>query len=619
MKIRIFIFSIVIGISGFISCSDDFYDNIKKFSKEEMIYPAAYDTIYAKVGYERVEIDLRKDGRLPSSQMDLAKATRTVVEYDVDYPDPKVIVIDSVCSYVNVTGLTEPRLYRFNVYTEDEYGNRSIPQTVSVVPYTAYDADVLRQGILDPTMSMSPNAVVMEWTTGLHSILTEYHGLAYSYTDQEGTLHADTLLEVPRMYCSNLKAGEEVTFDLSYYMLPILEDGTKLLDTLVIDKPLIVRTLTDDQQFIPQELNILRANGISRFTMADVADITSLTYPMNMSTFADLFYFPSVRTLDLTGKGLSGVLETTSYTGGGVHSVVGGGAWQEFMMPVDKPAIIEAPSGLQTLKDLLDVGQIEHVRYIPTSMGMEFDAFLAPYVERGVVELLTENHPFFPDRVFLEPQFFANGKVQSDAWQMKLSYSGSFLPRPGMSDVTKFDAKNDKVNGQSVDLKLDQLIQQDGQNIYRAVIMGHNASFFFALPRQWRFDNKKYRYVKFKMFIGSDVSLVSNNNGNNRHVYRAPWIRPMNRLWGFAQYSDYGQEYWDAGRLPSLADAEIQQQWKEYTVDMSSNDGGVNSNRRNRVYVVNIGHEDSVSWNYDPNNEVVIYIADFRLCKKIDD
>ena len=42
---------------------------------------------------------------------------------------------------------------------------------------------------------------------------------------------------------------------------------------------------------------------------------------------------------------------------------------------------------------------------------------------------------------------------------MNVSYSG-LLPRPGLKDVSKFDSKNDIVNGQSIDLRLDQLIQK---------------------------------------------------------------------------------------------------------------------------------------------------------------
>src|SRR5690606_29682191 len=135
----------------------------------------------------------------------------------------------------------------------------------------------------------------------------EYHGLSYAYTDKDGEVHRDSIGNNPRMYSGNLSAGEEVVFDMKYRMLPILENGEKLLDTLVIEKPLVLKMPTSDQPFIPQELEILQANGVGRFTTADVEGVSKLTYPMNMSTFADLFYFPNVHELDLTGKGLKGI------------------------------------------------------------------------------------------------------------------------------------------------------------------------------------------------------------------------------------------------------------------------------------------------------------------------
>ena len=613
-----FSFLIVIAATIIYSC-DNIYDNINEFSDAEIIYPPTFDTCFATIGYERAEIDLRRDGRIPSSMIDHSTARKTIVVYDEDYPTPTVIEIDSVCSYVNVTGLDEPRIYRFKIYTEDKYGNRSIPQEISLVPYTSFDRDVLKQGILDPTTSIAPNALVMEWPTGLHTIMMEYHGLSYEYADQEGNIHTGSRDRNPRIYSGNLPAGEEVIFNMTYKVLPILDGGFKLLDTIEVEKPLYVMMPTPEQPFIPQELTILKANGITTFTTQDVADITALTYPMNMTTFADLFFFPNVSTLNLTGKGLDGILETLSYSGGNMHSIVGGGAWQEFMSPVDKPAVIRTPESLQTLKDLIESGQITKIEYIPKSMGPAFDQFLAPYVETGVVELLTNDHPFFPNRVFIEPQFYAHGLVQSGSWDLRMYHSGDFLPRPGLTDAARFDAQNEVVNGQPVDLHLDQLIQNDGKNIYRVVVVSYRPSFFFALPRQWRFDNKRYPYLKFKMFIGSDKSLVSNVNGNRRHIFRYPWIRPMNRLWGFSSYSDYGQESWDAGRHSAITDSEIQNTWREYTVDMSNNDGGDTSNRRNRVYVFNIGHEDGVTWSYDENNEVVIYFSDVRLCKTPND
>lgn len=611
---HVYTFALIISLSV-LSCEKDMYRSLKDMADIETVYPATYDTIYAKIGYERVEIDLRKDGRIPSSNINMGKAMSTVVIYDEDSPTPTIIEIDSVCSYVNITGLTEPRLYRIKIYTLDEFGSKSIPQEISIVPYTSYDREVLTHGILDPTTSVATNALVMEWPAGLNSIMMEYHGMNFEYLNQDGESVSGSRGNEARIYGSNLPAGEEVVFNIMYKVLPILDNGEKLLDTISVEKPFVVKMPTIEEPFIPQELSILRANGIERFTAESVLGFSDMIYPMNMSTFADLFYLPDVTSIDLTGRGLNGILETFTYSRNDMTSTVGGGAWQDFMMPVDKPSRIEAPAGLTTLKDLLDSKQITKIKYIPKSMGFAFDEFLAPYVESGIVELLTNEHPDFPDRVFIEPQFFVNGKVQTNNFSMKMSYSGDFLPRPRYTDINKFDPRSDMVNGENIDLKLEQLIQSDGKNIYRGVILDRSPSFFFALPREWRYDNSRYPYLKFKMFIGSNKELVSNVGGNNWHVYRSPWIRPMNKVWNDFSDSDYGQQEWHPGRQSPMTDNEIQTSWHEYTIDMSNNDGGDTSDRRNRVYVFNIGNEDGVSWNYDPNREIVIYIADIRLCK----
>lgn len=622
LKIKIgrcyYSFLIIVATAMFFSC-DGIYDNIKEFSDKEIIYPPTFDTCFATIGYERAEIDLRIDGRLPSSKINHGTASKTVVIYDEGYSTQKILEIDSVCSFVNVTGLNEPRIYRFKIFTEDKYGNRSIPKEISLVPYTSFDLDVLKQGILDPTLSITPNSLVMEWPTGLNTIMMEYHGLNYEYTDSDGDIQKGDRGKQPRIYIGKLSPEEEVVFNMKYRVLPILDGGKKLLDTIEIVRPFHVMMPSADQPFVPQELQILKANGVDEFTSKGVEKITTLTYPMNMTTFADLFYFPNVSTLNLTGKGLDGMVETLQYNRFKTYSIVGGGVWQEFMMPVDKPNLIRSPESLQTLKDLIESGQITKIQYIPKSMGLAFDQFLAPYVDSGVVELLTNDHPFFPNHVFIEPQFYGNGKVQYENWETKMHYSGDFLPREGLSDIARFDPNNDVVNGQSVNLQLDQLIQNDGKNIYRVVVVSYRPSFFFALPREWRYDNTRYPYLKFKMFIGSDKSLVSNVNGNNRHMFRYPWIRPMNYMWAFTKNSDYGSEYWNAGYNPAFPESKIQNSWHEYTIDLSRNDGGDTSNKRNRVYVFNLGEEKKVEWNYDLNKEVVIYFADIRLCKTRND
>src|SRR5690606_19037923 len=90
-----------------IAACDDIYDKQAQF-EGEIVYPAKYDTIIGHIGYERVEIDLLKAGRIPSSEINLGKARTTRIEYDEE-----VIEIESLVSYVNITGLDQSKLYRF--------------------------------------------------------------------------------------------------------------------------------------------------------------------------------------------------------------------------------------------------------------------------------------------------------------------------------------------------------------------------------------------------------------------------------------------------------------------------------------------------------------------------
>ena len=114
------------------SC-EDMYEK-QELYEGEVVYPAKYDTVVGHIGFERVEIDLMSAGRIPSSQIKLGKAKKTKITYD-----DQEIVIDSLVSWVNITGLTQSKLYRFNITTVDEYGNESVPQEIALIPFTSSD------------------------------------------------------------------------------------------------------------------------------------------------------------------------------------------------------------------------------------------------------------------------------------------------------------------------------------------------------------------------------------------------------------------------------------------------------------------------------------------------
>ncbi|KAA6300827.1 MAG: hypothetical protein EZS26_003019 [Candidatus Ordinivivax streblomastigis] len=596
------IFSLIAFLAiCYASCTGQ-YDNVDK-NAGEVIYPARFDTIFGKIGYERVELDLLNAGRLPSSELHLGQASKTVVEYDgVKH------YVDSVCSWVNVTGLTQSKLYRFYVYTEDEFENPSVPQEIALIPFTQLDRDLV--SVASPKLSVSPSSLVVEWPNGLNSVVMDYVSLSYQYTDKDGEQQNGSTKDA-RFYCGNLPAGQEVTVDISYKVVPITSDGTKILDTVVVTKPLTLTTPIATTPFSPSEPDILRANGITTFTSAAVQSVTKLVYPLHVVTFQDLFYFPNLEELVLTGEGLSNILPVLTYDRNTVKTQCGGGAWQPFMLRSDKKADIHI-SSIAALTDILESGQLKRVRYIPNSMAL--DDILAPYVASGVVKLVQDSDPVYTDPVFIEPQFFVNGQVVDNNWEMLNFYSGSFLPRPGLSDTKHFDIAGGKdvVNGKEVDLHLDQLLQQDGKNIYRCVIYKRSASFAMALPKEYMYDNKRYKNLKFKMFCGTEASIMEGANQN----FLQPWIRPMNYMWNFGSNSNYGQENWDITQPQTnwIQTDQIQTQWKEYTIDMSANTGG-DTNRRNRAIVFNIGHEPGGDYAYDENKQAVLYVADIRFTK----
>jgi hypothetical protein len=500
-------------------------------------------------------------------------------------------------------------LYRIKVYTEDKYGNSSIPREITLIPFTALDKELM--GVASPKLAVSPTSLVAEWPNGLNSVVMDYYKLTYEYTDADGVKRSDST-ENPRFFCSNLQPGGQAVITVKYKVVPILNDGnTRILDTIILIKPLEIAMPTIDTEFSPSETTVLRANGITVFTSAAVQSVRKLVYPLHTSTFMDLFYFPNVDSLDLTGYGLKNVIPTLVYNRNSVQTMCGGGSWQPFMRRVEKPADLNIAS-LATLQDLLESGQLKWVRYIPGTM--ELDELFEPYVASGIVKLVQDNDPIFPSTVFIDPQFFVKGQPVDNNWSMNNYYSGDFLPRSGYSDIGKFEPANEIVNGDRIDLHLEQLIQNDGKNIYKCVIRMRSASFAMNLPKEYIYDSQRYRYLKFKMFCGSTVETMSGSNSD----YLQPWIRPMNYMWNFGANSIYGQQNWDVSFTnDKITNAEIRNSWKEYTVDMSSNNWWANNNtsdRRNRCIVFNIGHEPS-SFTYDANNEVVLYIADIRLTK----
>ncbi|MCD7937650.1 MAG: DUF4998 domain-containing protein [Tannerellaceae bacterium] len=335
-------FSLILWVVLLFSC-DGMYDNLEKYYGED-VYPAKYDTVIGHIGYQRVEIDLLKAGRIPSGEIKMGKAKKTVIKYD-----DIVKEIDGLVSWVNITGLDQTKLYRFYIYTLDEYGNESVPQEIALIPFSEDDRQALV--VPSPRITLSPSSAVVEWPNGLSSVLLNYISLKYEYTDKDGDVKTGEIEEGenPRFFVSNLASDTSYPVKVTYTVIPIVGDE-EILDEVEFEGEITINVPSETGTFIPSEQNILTANGITDFTFGATAGITKLTYPVSASSLQDVFYFGDLEELDLTGGNLFEV-ETLTYSN--VSTTVGGGKIQPFMRNV-------APvSDTDALRDLLEAGQIK--------------------------------------------------------------------------------------------------------------------------------------------------------------------------------------------------------------------------------------------------------------------
>lgn len=546
-------FLVVLTLIAFSFSCKKMYDNIKPYA-EETVYPQRYDTIAAKIGYERVEIDLIKAGRIPSSQIRMGKSKKTIVEYD-----NQKIVIDSLVSWLNIKGLKQSKLYRFKVYTIDEFENKSVPQQIAVIPFT--ESDVKNLVIASPRIMASPNAMVIDWTSSLSSILLTYKSLSFEYKDKTGKVITGTRGASPRIFAANLNPGSTVAMKLAYNVVPKV-GGQEIADSITYTQTLDITLPTGETTFNPTERDILVANGITTFNANVAAGIKKLTFPIHTNSLQDLFYFSNVTELDLTGGELFN-LKTLDYNRNAVVKTIGGGKFQPFIRHVS--AISNANA--QAMLDLLDLGIIKKIKYIPNSLGI--DELLKRYEDKNIIEWVTP-----PDESLIPMNFFLDGKIQDNAWATDI-----------VNPATDYPAGANILNPLKVTLK------------------ASSASFVFTLPKEYRFNIATYKYLKFKVYAPDKSKFTGSYS-----AFQKLWPRFMNYMWAFSSESTFGQEYWDLDRNATpIPDSDLMK-WKDVTIDLSSA-----KDKHNRVIVINIGGEPGGT--FSPPENIVYYFANFRFSK----
>ncbi|GLR18206.1 DUF4998 domain-containing protein [Portibacter lacus] len=545
-----------VGLICVLFSCEDIYDEHAEF-RGEVVYPARYDTIIGNIGYERVELDLFKAGRIPSSQLNLGKAVSTRIEYE-----DKEILIDSLVSYVNISGLTQSKLYRFDVFTVDEFGNNSVPQNIALIPYTNEDLNNLV--VAPPRIVASPSAAVVEWPLGLSSVLMEYLSLEYSYVDNDGVTKSGTAGETPRFFIGNIKPGQPIDINMTYHVVPRINQQN-ILDTIAFDDVITINMPLETTEFSPAERQILIDNGITTFTAQAISSVEKLVYPVHTNSLQDIFYFPNIKEIDLTGGDLFD-LPSLIYDRNDVVDEVGGGKYVPF---IKKSGGISV-SDYQVLIDFLDAGILEKVTYYANSMGL--DEALAPYVETGIVEII-EN----PAESLIPNEFHLDGIVQDHNWSVEVDYPVTDAPNPNGADLSE---------------------------VYKVNLRARNATFVFALPAEYEFKTDDYKYLKMSV-LAPEKSFFA----GKFEPYQRLWPRFMNNMWSFGQNSNFGQEYW--AKDPFYIPDEALNTWHEVTIDLADAVG-----KHNRVIVLNIGGEPGGIGDWDPPADIVYYFANMRFTKE---
>ncbi|MDR3260789.1 MAG: DUF4998 domain-containing protein [Tannerella sp.] len=235
-QINIIFGLIVLSVLCFTSCSK-MHDNIKEFATEETVYPGRFDgVIRTYTGFERVELDLMRAGRIPESEMNLGKAEKTVVEYG-----SQPLVIDSVASWVNVTGLKLKQNYRFKIYTIDKYNDQSIAVEGTAMPYTEDDLSTLALPA-PKTRALSATSLEVSWTR-MSSVLLDYYRMTYSYTDKDNVKREGASSgESPVVVLDNLAAGQQVSFAWKCRIIPRV-NNVPIIDSVWWDRPTLTFTM----------------------------------------------------------------------------------------------------------------------------------------------------------------------------------------------------------------------------------------------------------------------------------------------------------------------------------------------------------------------------------------
>ena len=225
---RILFFSVLFSMF-FASCGNGEFDNIKELVSGEKIYPGKYkDNPQIRVGFQRVEIDLI-EGRIPTEEISMGKAVTTVVEYDDERID-----FGELRSWVNIPNLTRQKMYRFKIFTEDEYGNKSLPVEAQAIPY--FEEDLKNLTVPEPRVILTSEGAQLSWPRELLGVSMTHLGMTYSYRDRDGDLIEGESGAFGTVMLQNVQTGDNVVVNLIHNVIPLVSSGPILDDVSVAQR-----------------------------------------------------------------------------------------------------------------------------------------------------------------------------------------------------------------------------------------------------------------------------------------------------------------------------------------------------------------------------------------------
>jgi hypothetical protein len=508
----------------------------------ETVYTGRVDSIKSFPGNNRIRFSwiVNADPRI----------TKTVIYWNSGRDSAVVPLNRTVIDTLTVnTELAIPEgAYVFDFVTKDDENHRSLKvEHVAEIYGDSYASTLPSRDIRVMTPSAGPNLSIT-WSpvlsgTVLYSTLT--------YTDYSNPSN-------PRERIVRIENDETETLLTGIRLDPFS------VTTAYMPEGGLDEVITPPRVYVPYiaEQSVLIANDILEFTAARAASVNKLTYGMHTASFQDLYYFINLHELDLSGNIVP--LPGLSYTGNGVYDEIGSGDWVPFMRKVGD---ISA-ANRQIIQSLLESGQLTKIRYVPNSMGL--DDLLEPYVSSGVVELIS-----LPNEVLVPHQFSLNPLVVSTAWNINLVFPATDAP-----------------TGAGL------------QNVYKVTMLAGNGALVFSIPREYEFNLREYKYLKFKIYI-PDSDLLH----GDYVLYKRIWLRTVNALWNFTGNSSYGQGVIDFGVNNCIISDDDLSKWVDISIDLSPA-----INAHNRVFVFHIGGEANGA--FPTPSDLVYYFANIRFAKQ---